>query len=334
MIVVIGASGFIGTYLVDELVNNKFKVLATGRNNFGKDYYNSKRIKFVHLDITSKKDFKKLPTKNVKAVILLAALLPANVKGFNNPYNYVKVNIEGTLNVLEYCRKNNIKKIISTTSYADVQKLWEKDYKIKADTRRKYQLCGDHTSYIISKNAATDFILYYNEEYNMLGSIFRLPPVYGYGPHSEIYVDGKYYKSGFQIFLEKALEGKDIEIYGDKNVSRDIVYVRDVAKAFIAAIRSNKAKGVYNIASGESSTLESQVKNIIKIFSPKDKKSKIVYLPNEKNNSMSYAFDISKAKRDFNYNPKCNSFEKLLFAYKKEMESGKFNFLVKGRQKK
>jgi UDP-glucose 4-epimerase len=333
MIIVIGASGFIGTYLVDELIKNKFEVLATGRTNSSESYYKSTGIKFLHLDIANVNDFKKLPTKNVEAVVLLAALLPANVKGYNNPYDYVDINIKGTLNVLEYCRKNNIKKIISTTSYADVQNLWKKDYKIKESDPRNYRLSGDHASYVISKNAATDFILHYNEEYDMSGSVFRLPPVYGYGPHSEIYVNGKYYKSGFQVFLEKAIRGDSIEIYGDKNVSRDIVYVKDVTDAFISAIKSGKAVGLYNIASGKPLTLESQVKNIIKVFSSKDKKSEIKLLPGKKNNSSSYAFDISKARKDFNYNPKY-SFEKLLLDYKKEIESKKFEFLAKSHPKK
>ena len=334
MIIIIGASGFIGMYLVDELLKNKFKVLATGRNDAGRDYYKTIGTEYSHLDISNANDFKKLPKKGIKAVVLLAALLPANVKGFNDPYKYIDVNVKGTLNVLEYCRKNNIKKIISTTSYADVQNLWKKDYKIKENDSRNYKIDGDHASYVISKNAATDFILHYNEEYDMTGSIFRLPPVYGYGPHSEIYVDGKYYKSGFQVFLEKAINGDDIEIYGDKNVSRDVVYVRDVVNAFILAIKSNKARGVYNIASGKSLTLESQVEKIIKVFSSKNNKSKIIYSSKKENNSTSYAFDISKAKKDFDYSPHYCSFEKLLVAYKKDMEKEKFNFLIKSRKKK
>lgn len=333
MIIVIGAPGFIGTYLVDELVKNKFEVLAAGRSDSGKSFYKSIGVKSLHLDITIVNDFKKLPTKKVEAVVLLAALLPANVKGQNNPYDYVDINIKGTLNVLEYCRKNNIKKIISTTSYADVQNLWKENYRIKESDARNYQLGGDHAPYVISKNAATDFILHYNEEYGMTGSIFRLPPVYGYGPHSEIYVNGKYYKSGFQIFLEKAVSGDDIEIYGNKNVRRDVVYVKDVANAFVAAIKSKKAKGLYNITSGESLTLIDQVKNIIEVFSSDNKKSKIIFSPNKKNNSSSYAFDISKARNDFNYKPRY-PFKKLLLAYKKEMESKKFEYLVESRRKK
>jgi len=333
MIVVIGASGFIGAYLVDELINKKYKVLATGRSEAGKSFFKSKGVRFINLDITNSDDFNKLPKTNIEAVILLAALLPANVKGNSNPLEYARINIIGTLNTLEYCKKNNIRKIISTTSYADVQNIWKKDYKISENNARNYRLVGDHAPYVISKNCATDYILNYNEEYNMKGAIFRLPPVYGYGPHSEIYANGKYYKSGFQSFLEKAIKGDDIQIYGDKNVKRDIIYVKDVANAFIAAINSNRARGIYNIASGKSITLENQVKSIIKVFSPSDRKSKILLIKNRNNISTSYAFNITKAKTDFNFNP-MYTFNKLLVDYKKEMQSKKFEFLVADRKKK
>lgn len=326
MVVVIGASGFIGTYLVDQLIENGESVLATGRNSVAKKYYEGRGIPFVELDITSKKSFSLLPKENVDAVILLAALLPANVSQ-ENPYLYVDVNIVGTLNVLEYCRENNIKKIISTTSYADLQNLWSADRILMADENRAFRLKGDHAVYVISKNAATDLILYYNEEYGMQGSIFRLPPVYGVGPHSALYVNGKWYKSGFQVFVDKAKAGEDIEIFGNKDVVRDIVYVKDVVMAFINAINSQNAIGVYNITSGESSSLEEQVKDIIEVFSPVDKRSRIIYRPEIMNNSSSYRFDIEKARKDFGYNPQYVPFKRLVEDYKKEMEKLKYPHL-------
>ena len=315
MIIVLGASGFIGSYLIEGLLNEGYDVIATGRRVSALDFYKSKNIQCIELDIANKKDFEKLPHQGVEAVVLLAALLPANLTE-DDAFAYVDVNIKGTLNVLEYCRANNIKKIISTTSYADVEGHWKKDNPINADIARSYKLTGDHASYVISKNAATDFILHYNAEYGMQGAIFRFPPVYGVGPHSEIYVDGKAYKSGFQIFLDKAILGEPIEIYGDKHVERDVVYIDDVISAFIRSINSNKAIGVYNISSGVATSLESQVKATIEVFSVGDNKSEIIHRPEKVNNSKSYIFDISKATKDFGYRPLYSNFKDLLIAYK------------------
>lgn len=333
MIIIIGASGFIGTYLVDELIKNGYDVLATGRRLSALQYYKENNIKSIELDITNPKDFDKLPTEGVEAVVLLAALLPANLTE-DNPYAYIDVNVKGTLNVLEYCRRNNVKKVLSTTSYADIMGYWQKDIALKDNTPRSFNLEDDHTCYVISKNAATDFILHYNAKYNMCSTIFRLPPVYGVGPHSEIYVDGKLYKSGFQKFIDNAVNGDPIEIYGDKNVSRDVVSVKDVVSAFIGAIRSDKASGIYNISSGIPTTLEEQAVAIIDTFSPDNNKSKIIYRPEKSNNSKSYLFDITKAKQDFDYNPKFKLFKDLIVDYKKDLEDGYFATFFIDREKK
>lgn len=332
MIIVIGASGFIGTYLVDDLINEGYEVFATGRNPIIMEHFRTNNIDSCKLDLSNRDSFKQLPTKGIKAIVLLAAHLPANVEKYN-PFDYIDINITGTLNVLEFCRQYGIKKIISTTSYSDVYNHWIKDKPIDSNIYRDYVLSGDHAVYAISKNAATDLVLHYNLEYGFEGAIFRLPPVYGYGPHSEIYVDEKYYKSGFQIFLEKAIAGESIEIFGDKDISRDVVYVKDVSSAIISAIMSPNSKGVYNITSGVSVTLENQVLDIIDVFAGSRGKSKIIYSPEKSNSGKSYVFDISKAAKDFGYKPKYVPFKKLLIDYKNEMDSKRFEYIVTSRKK-
>jgi UDP-glucose 4-epimerase len=320
MVIVIGATGFIGTYLVRGLITEGYEVLAAGRRASALSYYRENNIPAIELDIANESDFGKLPKQGVEAVILLAGLLPAN-STIDDPYAYVNINIKGTLNILEYCRKNNIKKFFATTSYADIQGHWKKDVALQDYTPRLFNLKDDHACYIISKNAATDFILHYNEKYEMSGIIFRLPPVYGVGPHSEIYVDGKLYKSGFQNFIDKAILGETIEIFGDKNVSRDVVSVKDVVSAFIKAIKSNNAKGLYNISSGVATTLEEQVVAIVDTFSSVSTRSRIVYCSEKKNNSKSYLLDISRAKADFGYDPQLKNFRDLIKDYKADLSN-------------
>ncbi|MDD3268867.1 MAG: NAD(P)-dependent oxidoreductase [Syntrophomonadaceae bacterium] len=332
MIIVLGASGFIGTYLVDELLDQGYELTITGRNMDALAYFQEHNIPMLNVDISKADDLNKLPTDDIEAVVLMAGLLPANVKDYN-PYDYVKINIEGTINVLEYCRKNNIKKIISTTTYADVQKLWEKDKAITEAAARDFYYTGDHAMYVISKNAASDIIEHYDQEYGITGIVFRLPPVYGFGPHGAIYVDGKYNKSGIQTFIDNAIDGKPIEIWGNGTISRDVVYVKDVVNALVLAIQSDKAQGLYNITSGQAVSLEEQVRSVIEVFSRPDKQSEIVFRPEKENNSASFIFDINKAKNDFAYEPKYLPFKKMLEDHKQEMESGRFNFLSKRAEK-
>jgi UDP-glucose 4-epimerase len=337
MVLVIGATGFIGVYLVDALRNAGYEVLATGRSHAADNFFRSRNVQLIDLNIENKEEFDDLPKKDVEGVILLAGLLPANaetdIDRDENADRYIGINTIGTINVLEYCRKNNIKKIISTTSYSDVFNSWKKGVALTEDEPRGFKFTGDHATYVISKNAATDMIEYYNEQHGLQGAVFRLPPVYGVGPHSEIYVNGKYYKTGIQTFIEKAQSGQDIEIWGDPSTSRDLVYVKDVARAFILALGSDKTHGLYNMTSGTAVTLEEQVRTVIDVFSKGENKSKIVYRPDKKNNTPSYLFDMSKAKRDFGFVPEYKSYKKMMIDYKKEMDSGRFNFLIESRRK-
>ncbi len=336
MVVIIGATGFIGMYTVERFLEEGYEVLATGRNKVMKAQLEEKGVKCIPLDISCKEDFDMLPTENVEGVILLAGLLPANapvdISKDENAADYIRVNVEGTINVLEYCRKNNIKKLISTSSYADVFCSWKKGVALKETEPRNFKYTGDHAVYVISKNAANDVMEYYNQQHGMQCAAFRLPPVYGVGPHSEIYVNGKYYKTGIQTFIENAEQGKDIEIWGDPTISRDIIYVKDVARAFVLALKSDKTSGLYNMTSGTELTLEDQVKTVIEVFG-KDKGAKIVYRPDKPNNTPSFLFDMTKAKEDFDFIPEYTSYKSIMEDYKAELESGRWDDFIVSRRK-
>jgi len=238
MIVVTGATGFIGVYLVDELATEGMKVIATGRSKLGEAYYKERGIPFIRLDVSSEADFDRLPKEGVEAVVHLASLIPANVPESNySPQDYVRVNVVGTLNVLEFCRRNGVRKLIYTHSHSDVEGWWDSGEPITENAPRSINYVGDHAMYIISKIAAVDCIEHYIQEYGIQGIIFRLPPVYGYGPHMVIYKNGKLVKTGFQIFIEHASVGKPLEVWGDANKGRDIIYVKDVVSAIILALK-------------------------------------------------------------------------------------------------
>lgn len=325
MIIITGATGFIGTYLVDRLINDGVEVLATDRSEMGEAYCKKLGIPFMRLDITKEKDFDRLPTQNVDTVVHLAALLTANVKNYD-PRKYIEINTIGTLNVLEYCRKNNIKKIISFGTHTELEGFWGSSNPID-ESERKFKFTGDHAVYVISKIAASNCIEHYAQEYGIHGVFLRLPAVFGYGGFLQYYKDGKWMDSGFKLFIDAAVNGSPIELWGNPKNIKDYIYVKDVVFAIIKAIESNKSKGVYNISSGRGITLKEEIEGIVKIFSPKDKYSKIIHCPEKIGIQKSYIYDICKAKKDFGFIPKY-SFENMLVDIKKEMESKRFKHLI------
>ena len=331
MYIIIGASSFIGVYTVEEFLKQGEKVAVTGRNNKFKEYYDKLGVEYYNLDITNKNDFDKLPKKNIEGVILLAGLLPANapvnLNEEENADDYFRVNTIGTINVLEYCRKNTIKRVISNCSYADVRGAWGEKV-ITEEEPRDFIYTGDHAVYVFSKNAANDTMEYYNQQHGMKNAWFRFPPVYGVGPHDSLYINGVLKKSGLKIFIDNASEGKDICIFGNPNLNRDVVYVKDVAHAFWLAMKSEKTCGLYNMTSGQGVTLQHQAEVIAELWAPSiDKKSKITYNPKNVNNTPSYLFSIEKAKKDFGFVPQYADFEVMMRDYKKDLDSNKFQEL-------
>lgn len=331
MYIIIGASSFIGVYTVAEFLKQGEQVIVTGRNNKFKEHYDKFGVQYINLNLTNKEDFEQLPKEGIDGVILLSGLLPANAQvnldEDENADEYFAVNTIGTINVLEYCRKNGINRVISNCSYADVRGAWGKKV-ITEDEPRDFIYTGDHAVYVFSKNAANDTMEYYNQQHEMKNAWFRLPPVYGVGPHDSLYINGTLKKSGLKIFIDNASVGDDICIFGDPNLSRDVVYVKDVAHAYYCAMKSEHTYGLYNMTSGRGVTLQEQAEVIAELWAPsKEKKSKITYKPEVVNNTPSYLFSMEKAKKDFGFVPSYADFRTMMIDYKKDLDANKYQEL-------
>jgi UDP-glucose 4-epimerase len=268
----------------------------------------------------------------VDAVINLACVQPANVsKEMYNPTDYINVNVIGTLNLLEYCRISNVPKMIIATSHRNTKGLWKEDKKIREEEGRAIEFTGEYAMFSISESTAEDCVEHYNREYGLQGIILRLCPVYGYGPHTVIFKNGKETTTGFQAFIDNAISGMPIEIWGDPDTGRDIIYVKDVVNAFMLALSNTKSKGLYNICSGHALSLKQQVEETLKIFGKGKPDQKIIFRPDKQNSIDPFLYNNEKAKRELGWSPKY-SFSELLVDYKKEMESRRFQYLIKKRQ--
>jgi UDP-glucose 4-epimerase len=334
MIIVTGATGFVGFYLVNQLHKEGFEVLAVDKSGVEEaDYFKKQGISFITVDITKEEELNKLPKTGIDALINLACVQPANMPDeIYDPAKYVSVNVLGVVNLLKFCQKNKVKKMLHTISHRNVQGLWEKGEIINENSPRAIKFTGKYSMFSISESAAADIMEYFMQEYGLQGILFRLPSVYGYGHHESFFENGKVTKTGLGVFIDNAVKGETFEIWGDKNKGRDVVYVKDVVSAIIFAIKNKDAKGMYNIASGKKLSLQEQVDGIIKVFSSKDHPSKIVYRPEKPNSIDPCVYDISKAKKELGWSPHY-SFEDMLVDYKKEMESGTWQFLLERKKR-
>lgn len=331
-VLVFGAAGFIGTYLIDELLKNHFNVLALDISDIGRAHYEQQGVPFEIIDVTNKHDIQKLPDKGVDAVINLACVQPANVsKEMYNPLDYINVNVIGTLNLLEYCRISKVPKMIIATSHRNTKGLWKEGKKIREEEGRAIEFTGEYAMFSISESAAEDCVEHYNCQYGLQGIVFRLSPVYGYGPHTVIFKNGEETTTGFQAFIDQAASGRPMEIWGDPDIGRDIIYVKDVVNAFILALNNATAKGLYNICSGRTLSLKQQAEETLRVFGKNKTEQMITFRPEKINSIDPFLYDNEKAKKELGWFP-VYSFSDLLMDYKKEMESGRFQYLIQKRQ--
>lgn len=322
-VIILGATGTVGAYLTVELNKMGYEVYAVGKRISDNDFFSTLGVKYISVDITNKEDFKYLP-KDADAVVHLAGAMPAAMRGYF-PHEYVRTIIDGTLNVMEFLRDNSVPKIIFAQSRADSNYLMGSETPIPSDIVKKFPLTGDHSIYSICKNTAVDIIEHFYHEYGIKRFTLRFPTIYAYHPNSFFYVNGIKKKKAYRLLIEKAMRGEDIEIWGNPQKAKEIVYVKDATQIIEKCIHSTLDGGMYNVGRGVGVSLDEQIKGIVDVFSPENNKSKIIYRP-DKPDARQFVHDITKTEKELGYKSEYNYIE-LLKDFKDNMINNPFRQL-------
>ncbi len=284
-VLVTGAAGFIGSHLCESLLKQGFKVvgLVYGNDSNIRHLKDNKNFKTIKSDITNFQGILEILKKHKPdAIFHVAGVIPLGREYENNPFLFFKVNAEGTLNLLEACRQTNIKKFIYSSSMSVYNK------KTKQLPISEEGFINPCDFYGLSKWQGEEFARIYAINYKLNVIILRYAGVYG--PRK----DG----GAVAIFIKKALQNKPINIFS--NTSWDIVYVKDVVRANILALKKIKKIGsaVINIGSGQEIHIKDLAKNIIDIT---NSKSKIKI--NKSRDSFRFCFEINRAEKLLGFNP-------------------------------
>ena len=324
-IIVFGATGNIGAYLVDYFISffpkEEYEVIAVGRRKT--NFFKNRNIAYIRMDINNEEDFSLLPKDNVYAVVHLAGILPAYTST-NDYMNYVDVNIKGSLRILNYCKDVKADRILYTQTWSDLAAYWGKEEVLKPYMEPKVKYTGDHAFYSITKCMVVETIKHYYELCGLKYFIFRLPNIYMYSPIKTYFVDGIERPIGYRFMIDTIKEGKTVEMWGDPHAFKDIVYVKDLCQMMALSIKTNYYNKFYNAGTGIKTTLEDQIKGMIEVFSP-NKDNNIIYKP-EKPSFTSFVMDIDNAKKELGYQPKYDYIGYLL-DYKKEESEKRFDSL-------
>lgn len=326
-IVIFGATGNVGSYVTkyaSEFFEGKdYEVVATGRRNT--DVFDQFGVEFVQVDMLNKDDFDKLPQKDVHAVILLAATIPSYMSDYSGEA-YLRTNIMGTYNVLEYCRRVKADRILFSQTVFDVSLYSQADpnYVIDPYDAPNFSYTGDHAMYVISKNTAIEMLKHYLEEYGLKYFVFRFPTIYEYSTFKYYYPNGVKTMRPLYKQIERAKKGEPLELWGDPKYSKDMVHVYDCAQMLCKACLVNKDTAIYNVGTGIPVTLEEQCQAIIDVFSPKENPSTIEYHPGKSGGG--FLMDITNAKEELGYEPVMDV-HKLFEDYKYEEQFDRFKSL-------
>ncbi len=208
-------------------------------------------------------------------VIHLAAQIHVDYS-IAHPAETIDINVIGTLNVLELCKKYKKKVIVASTSeaYGSSQvEFMSEDHPLDCQS-----------PYGASKVAADRLAKSYIDTYGM--DIVIIRNFNAFGPYQN---DGSY-GSVIARFTKAALENKDLFIYGTGKQERDYMYIDDICQAYNFAI--NLPSGVYNFGTGKCFTIESISKLIVDYITPTQ--SKVVHLEPRAGEVQRLCCDISK----------------------------------------
>ncbi len=323
-IVVFGATGSIGAYLTDyfnvQIDKSKYEIVAIGRKKT--DFFLNLGVEYYRVDISKGSDFECLPTEDIYAVVNLAGVLPAHLENYN-PFTYIDTNIIGSINILEYARKNRADRILFSQTWSDQAGWWGKEDILSPSLPRKLPYTGDHAFYAITKSMVVESMEYYRQQYGLKSFVFRLPNVYMYHPDKYYYVDGNKRITAYRYIIEQAIKGEPIEMWGNPEAFKDVLYVKDLCQMMFKALFVDIDGGTYNAGTGVRTTLKEQIEGIITVFSPKENKSVIVEKP-DKEGFVSFVMDISNAVTDLRYKPQY-TYLNYLNDYKNEMELKRFD---------
>ena len=291
--VVIGGGGFIGSNLSDALLVQGHDVTIFDRG-ISRDL-DSLRQKGAILsigDFFNPEDVQRALVNQDVVFHLLSTTVPQTSN--DDPAYDVETNVIGTIQLLELAKKAKIKKIIFTSSGGTV-------YGIPQEIPIKENHPTDPTcSYGITKLVIEKYLHLYWVLYGLDYCVLRIANAYGERQRS------KTTQGVIPVFLERALQNKEISVWGDGSIIRDYIYVSDLSNAFLKVLAYSGENKVFNISSGQGHSLT----DVIHVIESVTKRPlQVKYTDGRVFDVPVSVLDISLAKTYLNWTPTINLFE-------------------------
>ncbi|MDD5626956.1 MAG: GDP-mannose 4,6-dehydratase [Patescibacteria group bacterium] len=297
-ILVTGGAGFIGSHLVEKLLQQKHQVLSL--DNFD-PFYNSNikktnittalknpRYTLIRGDIRDQNPLKKIFTQHHFDFIIHLAAKVGVRPSIKNPAEYLEVNVNGTLNLLEQARLHKIKNFIFASSSSV--------YGANAKVPFSEKDMTDHplSPYGASKKAGELLCYTYHQLYKINIAVLRFFTVYGPRQRPDMAI---HQFTGLISLFET------LPLYAHGKSQRDYTYVDDIVQGIMNTIKYHRGFEIYNLGNSQTTPLITLVKLLEKYL---NKKAKIKKLPPQPGDLLKTWADITKAKKLLHFDPKTN----------------------------
>ena len=288
-IFITGGAGFLGSHLTQFLIDQGHTVTIFDNftNSNSKIFLNDDKVKLIEGDII---DYSKLSKSmnDIDLVIHLAAQISVK-DSLKNPENTIKINVDGTQNLLKSCIENKIKNFIAASSAAVFG-----DQSIMPLTEESPK--NPISPYGKSKLLMEEKILEFSKQNNFNSIILRFFNLYGFGQSIQ-------YAGVITKFLENIKNNSNLMIYGKGEQTRDFIHVDDAISSFDLAIKNinRKIGEIYNVGSGQSITILELAQSLLKI-SKKD--LKIIHKPELDGDIIQSLTSIEHITTDMGFTPK------------------------------
>jgi len=312
-ILVTGGAGFIGSHLVEKLIQKGNEVTVLDNMD---PYYDvrikeknikiveRKGAKFIKGDVTDYGLLKKVINENDVEVIFHEASQPGVRASIENPFKPNLVNVIGTLNVLKVSMDSGVKKIINASSSSVYGKVVYLPFDEKHPTQ-------PISPYGVSKLAAEQYCRVFYEIYGLKTVSLRYFTVYGPRMRPDLAIP---------IFTKSILNNESPVIFGDGEQTRDFTYIDDIIKANLRLLKTNKANGeVLNIGSGRRVTINYMIDTLKNLLNSNIESKHVDPIKGDARDTLA---NIDKSKELIGYEPKTSLEEglrKFIAWYKKNM---------------
>ena len=297
-ILITGAAGFIGSHLCEALINDHdvigidnfcdFYDIKIKRNNL-KNLAQFDNFQIIKADIRSKSEMEDVFSHHKFDLIIHLAAMAGVRPSIDDPVLYTEVNINGTVNLLEQCKKHNIDKFI----FASSSSVYGNNKNVPFAESDPVDL--PISPYASTKKAGELICHSYHHLYQISIACLRFFTVYGPRQRPDLAI---------HKFARNILNDEAIPVFGDGSTQRDYTYIDDIIDGIsrsVDFIMSGYHYEVFNLGESQTISLSKMIKIIERSLGKEAKKEILPMQPGDVNQT--YA-DISKAKEMLGYNPK------------------------------